>query len=144
MYPTRLAFPVDLETDEDGRVVARVADVPGCVTDGASRDEALAEAADALEEAIAALMEARRDVPVPSPARGRPRVVPGAVMAAKVALYMALRETGTSNVALAQRLGVAETEVRRMIDPRHKTKIGRLEAGLAALGRRLVVSVEAA
>jgi antitoxin HicB len=144
MHPTRLAFPVDLGTDEDGRVVARVADVPGCVTDGATRYEALAEAADALEEAIAALMEARRDVPVPSAARGRPRVVPGAVMAAKVALYIALRETSTSNVALAQRLGVAETEVRRMIDPRHKTKIGRLEAGLAALGRRLVVSVEAA
>ena len=144
MHPTRLAFPVDLETDEDGRVVARVADVPGCVTDGAARAEALAEAADALEEAIAALMEARRNLPHPSPARGRPRVVPGAAMAAKIALYMALRETGTSNVALAQRLRVAETEVRRMLDPRHKTKIGRLEAGLAALGRRLVVSVEAA
>jgi len=144
MHATRLAFPVDLRTDEDGRVVARVADVPGCVTDGASRAEALAEAADALEEALAALIEARHDIPPPSPPRGRPRVAPGAVMAAKVALYMALRQTGTNNMALARRLGVAETEVRRMIDPRHKTKIGRLEAGLAALGQRLVVSVEAA
>lgn len=144
MQVTRLAFPADLETDEDGRVVARVPDVPGCVTDGATRAEALAEAADALEEAIAVLMEARRDIPFPSPSQGRPFVMPGAVMTAKIALYAALRESGTSNVALARRLGVAETEVRRMIDPRHKTKIARLEAGLAALGRRLVVSVEAA
>ena len=144
MQVTRLAFPADLATDEDGRVVARVPDVPGCVTDGATQAEALAEAADALEEAIAVLMEARRDIPFPARPRGRPLVVPGAVMAAKIALYMALRESGTSNVALAKRLGLAETEVRRMIDPRHKTKIARLEAGLAALGRRLIVSVEAA
>ncbi|MGQ0664301.1 MAG: type II toxin-antitoxin system HicB family antitoxin [Pseudomonadota bacterium] len=144
MHPNRLAFAVELETDEDGRVVARVPDLPGCVTDGATRAEALAEASDAVEEAIAVLMEARRDIRFPSPPRGRPRILPGAVMAAKIALYMALRETGTSNVALAKRLGVAETEVRRMIDPRHKTKMARLEAGLAALGRRLVVSVDAA
>ncbi len=44
MIATRFAFPVDLETDQDGRVVARVADVPGCVTDGATQDEALHEA----------------------------------------------------------------------------------------------------
>lgn len=141
---TRFAYPVDLKTDEEGRVVARVRDVPGCVTDGASRSEALAEVADALEEALAALIDERGEVPVPSPARGRRVVAPGAVMAAKVALYTAMRESGMSNVALAKRLSVAETEVRRMLDPRHKTKIGRLEEALGALGRRLVVSVEAA
>ncbi len=144
MDATRFAFPVDLTPDEDGRMVARVPDVPGCVTDGAMREEALHEAGDALEEALAVLIELRREIPAPSPARGRPLVVPGALMAAKVALYAALRETGTSNVALAGRLGLAETEVRRMLDPRHRTKIGRIEEALAVLGRRLVVSVEAA
>jgi antitoxin HicB len=144
MRPTRLAFPVDLEVDEDGRVVATVADVPGCVTDGATEAEALAEASDALEEALAAHIDDRDDIPEPSPTRGRPLVAPGALIAAKAALYMALAETGMSKVALAKRLGVAETEVRRMLDPRHNTKIGTLETALAALGRRLVVTVEAA
>ncbi len=144
MDVNRFAFPVDLEPDEDGRVVARVPDVPGCVTDGASREEALHEAADALEEALAVLIEQRSDIPDPSPASGRPLVTPGVLMVAKAALTMALRQTGTSNVALAQRLGVAETEVRRMTDPRHNTKIGRIEEALALLGRRLVLCVEEA
>jgi len=144
MDVNRFAFPVDLEPDEDGRVVARVPDVPGCVTDGASREEALHEASDALEEALAVLIEQRSDIPDPSPAAGRPLVIPGVLMVAKAALTMALRQTGTSNVALAQRLGVAETEVRRMTDPRHNTKIGRIEEALALLGRRLVLCVEEA
>ena len=144
MDMNHFAFPVDLEPDENGRIVARVPDVPGCVTDGAGREEALREAADALEEALAVLIELRRDIPDPSPADGRPLVVPCVLMVAKAALYSALRQTGTTNVALAHRLGVAETEVRRMIDPRHNTKIGRIEEALALLGRRLVLCVEEA
>ena len=35
-------------------------------------------------------------------------------------------------------------EVRRMHDPRHPTKIGRLEEALARFGKRLVITVEAA
>lgn len=144
MSAGQFSYPVVLKADEDGRIMARMPDISGCVTDGADRAEALAEAEDALEEALAALIDERADIPRPSPARGRPLVAPGAVMAAKVGLYTAMREAAISNVALARRLGLAETEVRRMLDPRHKTKIGRLEEALAAMGRRLVVSVEAA
>ncbi|MBT7975458.1 MAG: type II toxin-antitoxin system HicB family antitoxin, partial [Rhodospirillaceae bacterium] len=35
-------------------------------------------------------------------------------------------------------------EIRRCLDPRHNTKIDRMEAALAILGRRLRVTVEAA
>ncbi|MDP6344753.1 MAG: type II toxin-antitoxin system HicB family antitoxin [Alphaproteobacteria bacterium] len=119
-------------------------DLPGAVTDGADRSEALREAADALEEAIAACMAGHEDIPRPSPARGRAIVVPGTLIAAKAALYEAMREKGVGNVELGRRLGVAETEIRRCIDPRHATRISRLDAALAALGRRLIVTVDAA
>jgi antitoxin HicB len=76
----QLAYPVDLTTDENGRVVARVPDLPGCVTDGADRAEALAEAADALEEALAALIDDGKSIPLPSDAGNRPVIVPGAVL----------------------------------------------------------------
>ena len=144
MAHLRFSYPVDLSTDVSGRIVARVTDVRGCVTDGATRDEALAQLADALEESLAAAMAAREPVGIPSAVIGRPTVAPGAVIAAKVALYMTMRETNTSNVALANRLGCVESEVRRMLDPRHATKIGRLEEALATFGQRVVITVEAA
>ena len=86
----------------------------------------------------------REEIPAPSPARGRPAAVPGAVLAAKAALYEALREERLSNSAFAAAMGVQESEVRRMLDPRHATKIGRLEEALARFRKRLVITVEAA
>ena len=137
----RYAYPVVLSTDEEGRVLAVLPDLDGAATDGADRVEALTEVADCLEEAIAGCIVRRENIPAASAARGRPLVTPGAVISAKAALYTAMRAAGVSNSALARTLGCAEGEVRRMLDPRHATKIGRLEEGLAALGKRLVVEV---
>jgi hypothetical protein len=53
-------------------------------------------------------------------------------------------EAGLTRVALAARIGVAETEVPRMLDPDHVTKIDRLGEGMRALGRTLVIVDEAA
>ena len=51
-----------------------------------SRDEALEEAQDCLEEVIAQTVIMGEALPKPSPARGRPLVRPGVLMAAKAAL----------------------------------------------------------
>ena len=140
----RFAYPVDLTPDEDGRIVAHMADVIGAVTDGADGEEALVEAQDALEEALCAAMAGHEDIPRPSPARGRPTVAPGTLITAKIALYEVMAEAGISNVELGKRMGLGENEIRRCLDPRHNTKIDRMEAALAILGRRLRVTVEAA
>jgi antitoxin HicB len=47
-------------------------------------------------------------------------------MAAKAALYLAMREAGITNAQLARKLGCGEKEVRRMLDPRHPTKLPRI------------------
>jgi len=138
------AYPVDLKQAEDGRFVARLPDLVGAVTDGNNRAEAMREAADAFEEAIAACMAGHEDLPRPAPARGRPRVAPGVLVAAKVAFYETMREVGIGNIELGRRLGIAENEIRRCLEPRHATKISRLEDALAALGRRLIITVDAA
>jgi antitoxin HicB len=137
----RYAYPIDLATGDDGRVTARFPDLPGAATDGVDRQDALAEAADCLEEAIAGRMERREPIPPPSVIKGCPIVSPGALISAKAALYTAMRAKMMSNSALARTLGCAEGEIRRMLDPRHATKISRLETALAALGKRLVVEV---
>jgi len=138
------AYPVDLTIDSAGRTLIVFPDFAGTATDGADRAEALAEAIDCLQEAIARHLAAREPLPLPSLARGRPTVAPGAVMAAKAALHAALRDVGLTNTALAERLGVGENEVRRLLDPGHASKIGSLEAALAALGHRLEITVKPA
>ena len=68
-------------------------------------------------------------------------VAPGPVIAAKAALYQAVGEARLSKVALAKRLGVGEKEVRRMLDPRHPTKIPTLDRALAAVGKQVDLEV---
>ena len=46
------------------------------------------------------------------------------------------------NTDLAKRLGVSETVVRRMLDPKHNTKPEKIQAALAVLGKRIVVRFE--
>jgi antitoxin HicB len=59
-----------------------------------------------------------------------------------VPLYLAMREGGMRNTELAKRLGVSETVVRRMLDPKHSTKPERIQGALAALGKRIVIGFE--
>ncbi|MBI5562396.1 MAG: type II toxin-antitoxin system HicB family antitoxin [Deltaproteobacteria bacterium] len=54
---------VVLFQDEDGRWVATVPSLPGCVTDGGTMEEALANAKEAIEACIEALQQEGRPVP---------------------------------------------------------------------------------
>ena len=134
-------YPVDISLDEDGRHLVLYPDFPECATDGATRAEALTEAIDALEEALAWRINYKKEIPAPSPRRGRPAVMPGARIAAKVALYQALAAAGISRIELARRLGVDKTEVRRLLDPRHGSSLDRLDQAVRAAGQRLQVGL---
>ena len=63
--------------------------------------------------------------------------------AAKAALYCALRQAHLTQVELAARLHCDEKEVRRLLDPRHASKLARLETARAVLGQQLVIGVQA-
>jgi hypothetical protein len=51
---------------------------------------------------------------------------------------------GIDKAGLADRLGVAPKDVERLFSIHHRTRFDQLEAALAVLRRRLVVSVEPA
>ena len=141
----RFTYPARLRPDSTGEFIVSFRDLPECLTSGADQAEALAEAADALEEAIAGRIDDAERIPVPSARRsGEHHVAVPAGTAAKAALAIALRESGLSRVALAKRLGVDEKAVRRMLDPRHSTAVGRIETALRALGQELVIETRAA
>ncbi|MFN2334187.1 MAG: type II toxin-antitoxin system HicB family antitoxin [Wenzhouxiangellaceae bacterium] len=126
--------------DEQGQYVVTSPDVPEAITDGASQQQALREMGEALGAALAGYAIEGRDIPTPSEPEPGQRLVPVApLVAAKLALRTALREEGMTNVALADRLGVTEGAVRRLVDPDHASRLDRVVIALAAIGRGLVV-----
>ena len=62
-------------------------------------------------------------------------------LAPKLALFKAMQRSGISNSELARRLGVTELIVRRMLNPKHETMAGKIEAALRALGKEAVLHV---
>jgi antitoxin HicB len=66
-----------------------------------------------------------------------------ALEAAKLALHETMLAAGLTKTALAQRLGVDEKAVRRLLDVLHGSKIEQVEAALLALGKRIEIGVMA-
>ncbi|MGD0026969.1 MAG: type II toxin-antitoxin system HicB family antitoxin [Xanthobacteraceae bacterium] len=139
-----LTYPARLTPDEDGRILVTFRDIPGA-TDGADQAEAMIEAVDFLESALAHFVHHGEEVPAPSaPRRNEILVGPSAVTAAQVALYLAMRQEGVSPAVLAKRLGLPVREVRRLIDLANYPPLETIERALAALGHRLTVALDAA
>ena len=140
--PDSYNYPAEIERDDDGRHVVAFPDFGWGATDGATRDEALAEARDLLRELIATTIREGKDLPEPSRAsRRRPLVVPPVQIALKAALYEAWRHAGVSQRRLARDLDIAESEVRRMLNPEHGTRAATIDRALRRLGRRVTVTV---
>jgi len=136
------AYPATLTCGKDGRYLVRFPDLPEALTDGATEDMALKEAADCLSEALAARIVDGEAIPTPSPVRRNQfQVAPDATIALKAALHTIVTDRRLSAAELARRLGKDEKEVRRILDPKHPTKLPALTAALRALGKRLVVGV---
>ena len=55
-----------------------------------------------------------------------------------------MSEAGITKMQLAKQLGMDEKEVRRMLDPHYGSKLPRIAQAIEALGRRLVIGLEAA
>ncbi len=143
----RYTYPCSLTPDhEEGEgFVAAFPDVPEAITGAKTREETLALAQDGLAVALGMYVRCREDIPVPSSATAGQVLVPvPPIVAAKLALYTAMRKQGITNVALASRLQLSEGAVRRLTNPRHRSHIGQVEKALQAVGRSLVVEDRAA
>ena len=138
-------YPATLSPDEDdGGFVVTFADLPEAITQGDDMGDALRQGADCLEEAIAGRIRRHDEIPAPSGIGASGYAIAlSAQMAAKAALYLAWSRSGITQVELATRLHCDEKAVRRLLDPRHASKLSRLESALAALGQQLVVGMQA-
>ena len=138
------AYPCVLTSEEDG-VSVSFPDIPEALTCGDDRSDALVQASDALVTALCANVYGRESIPAPSPVvKGQELIALPLVVAAKLALYSAMRQQGISKTALARRLGLSEGAVRKLLDPDHRSHIGQVEKALSVLGYSLIIADRAA
>jgi antitoxin HicB len=135
------AFSYRFEPEESGGVLVQFVDVPEAHSSGATEAEVGDRALDCLIAALGGYIKLGRAIPRPSPARSRPVVALPPLVAAKLALYEAMRAQRVTRVELARRLGLQVNAVRRLLDLDHRSHIDQVDRALSALGRRLAVRV---
>jgi antitoxin HicB len=138
------SYPARFLREKDGSGFhVRFPDLPEALTAGDDIEDTYLQAVDCLAEAIAGRI-ARGDA-IPSPSRmkrGQHSIGVPLYLAPKLALYLALRERRMANTDLAKQLGVSETVIRRMLNPKHNTKPEKIQAALRAIGKRIVIIIE--
>jgi len=133
-----LEYPVKLAPDGD-TILVTSPDFPELATFGEDERDALLHALDAFEEAIAARMAAREDIPKPS--RGRRHVTLTTQTSLKVLLYQEMRRQGVNKAQLARRLSWHAPQVDRLLNLNHASRLDQIDAAFAALGTRVKVAV---
>src|SRR5262245_28311725 len=119
--------------DEHGIVVS-FPDVTEAITEGTDAADEREQAAEALGLTLMRYSARGRSLPLPAAAVAS--LVPIAVdpeVAAKLAVIEAVREAGINKSQFARRIGKDEKEARRILDPRHATKLATLTAALRKL-----------
>ena len=136
----RYAYPCILYPEVGGGFYVSFPDIPGALTCGGDQSEALEMAEDALIVMLGAYVDNCEDIPVPSPAAsGQELVAIPPVPAAKLALYTAMRQQGITESALADRLSLSESAIRKLLDPDRYSHISTIMKALRAIGRSLVI-----
>ena len=136
----RYSYPCILTPEPEGGFFAQFPDVRGALTGGADRQETLVMAEDALAVALGGYVESGWDIPQPSAlAAGQYLVSVPPVVAAKLALYTALREQQISHAELAGRMGISKAAAAKLVNPDYHSHFTTVMRALNAVGRRLVV-----
>lgn len=141
------AYPCNLIPDrEEGEgFIVTFPDVPGAITGAQTREESLFLAEDVLVAMLAVYVQQQREIPTPSPvADGQELVAVPPIAAAKLALYTAMREQGITGDALALRLNLSDSAIRKLLNPDCYSHISQIMKALRNVGRSLVIEDRAA
>lgn len=137
-----LAFPIELTPDDNGTLLVTCPLLPVVATFGETESEARARAVDAIETALASMIDDGEDIPCPAPDAGAVRLP--LLTALKVELYRAMRSAGVTRAELARRLEWNRESVDRLFRLDHRSRLEQIEAALKVLGREALVTTRAA
>jgi antitoxin HicB len=149
-----LVYRISLEPDDDTLLVTCPL-LPEVTTYGETREAALGLAVDAIEEALAARVAHREDIPLEDEealAHGVSRdhgdgcaIVRVRLQSTlKTALYLACRGRGVTRADLARRLGWHREQVDRLFRFDHATRLDQFDAAVAGRGQEIDLALRAA
>jgi antitoxin HicB len=128
---------------EEGGFVITIPDFGWGVSQGDTEEESLDMAAALLQTLIQEHIRNGEALPLPSKPRGKQYrfIRLSALQAAKTELYTAFLASGMRKAELARRLSIPTAMVDRLFDFGYRTRLDRIEAAFAALGKRLAVEI---
>ncbi|WP_210357662.1 type II toxin-antitoxin system HicB family antitoxin [Sphingomonas beigongshangi] len=132
-------YPVEITPDDNDTVMVTFPDVPEAVTFGDDQNEALANAADALETALNGYITDRREIPVASAANGRLVVAPSLLATLKLCVYNAMRARDWRKADLARAMAVNPRQIDRLLDLTHASTVAQLEQAAAIAGQSYMI-----
>jgi antitoxin HicB len=138
-----MMYNAKLSKDSNGKILATFPDVPAAMTFGQTHQEALEHARDALASALEMCVEDGQPLPARKFLKGH-AVQLRVLHAAKLALHIAMRENKITKLGLSRLLGIHPPQVDRLLDFNRASRLDALEDALAAVGKKLVVRIEAA
>lgn len=136
-----IRYPALVERQGDGTYLVRFIDLDDTFTEGLTQEEALFNAAEVLSAMLAWRLDESKDIPAPSlKVKGAFYITPDAKTQAAMLLRLARGERTLADLARA--LETSWPAARRLEDPTHWPSLKTLERAAAALGKRLVLTLE--
>jgi antitoxin HicB len=137
-------YAIRFEKDTCPGLAVYCRDLPLLNSYGDDREHAISEAVDAIETTLSIFVDQRLAVPASSaPETGEEVIHLPAVTVAKIVLWNEMMARDMCKADLCRLLGLAQTQGDRLVDFLHTSKMEAIEKALAALGKRIRVSVEA-
>ncbi|MDQ7830519.1 MAG: type II toxin-antitoxin system HicB family antitoxin [Desulfovibrionaceae bacterium] len=137
-----LMYYVSLTPDDNDTVLVACPDLPEVATFGEDAQEALGHAVGAVEEALAARMARKKDIPPPQNRGAALHPVRLSTQTClKVLLYATMRRLGVTKAELARRMGIARQHADRLLDLNHASRLDSLDAAFLALGQEVAISL---
>ena len=136
-----IRYPATVKARKDGTYLVRFVDLPDTFTEGQTKEEALFNASEVLSAMLAWRLDEAKDVPAPSQkVKGARYIAPDAKTQAAMLLRLARGERTLSDLARA--LETSWPAAKRLEDMSHWPSLKTLDRAAAALGKRLVLTLE--
>lgn len=134
-----LGYRIEIAPDDNDTFLVTCPQLPIVATFGENEEDAKHHAIDAIETALASMIDDTEVIPRPDFSEGTIVYLP-LMTELKVNLYWALRAAGITRAELARRLGWNRESVDRLFRLDHRSRLEQIEAAFGALNR--VVGLE--